>query len=123
MTTWFWIVAVLLGVTATGFVLLPLYLKPLFVKKSRKDNERDLVNVGLYEERLADLNVQLSDGGIAADEFARMLNELQRNLLDDTRDETPYETPHVDQTVSAEAARLPLVFCFIGTAVRHSCLC
>ncbi|MCZ6502974.1 MAG: c-type cytochrome biogenesis protein CcmI [Gammaproteobacteria bacterium] len=113
MTTWFWIVAVLLGVTATGFVLLPLYLKPLFVKKSRKDNERDLVNVGLYEERLADLNVQLSDGGIAADEFARMLNELQRNLLDDTRDETPYETSHVDQTVSAEAARLPLVLALL----------
>ncbi len=111
MMTWFWITAFLLGVTATGFVLLPLYIRPYFEKKSRKDNERGLINVGLYEERLADLNAQLSDGGIVAEEFAQMLNELQRNLLDDTRD----ETPQVDRILpaSVEATRLPLVFALL----------
>lgn len=113
MMTWFWLLAFLLGVIATGFVLAPLYVKPYFDKKSatRKtpvDSERNLVNVNLYEERLADLNTQLRDGGIARDEFVKMQTELQRNLLDDTRD----EAPHADRILPASvtAARLPLVF-------------
>ena len=35
--TSFWIAACLLGVTAAGFVLLPLYIKPFFIKKGQKD--------------------------------------------------------------------------------------
>ena len=113
MMTWFWLLAFLLGVIATGFVLAPLYVKPYFDKKSATkknpvDSDRNLVNVNLYEERLADLNTQLKDGAIARDEFVKMQTELQRNLLDDTRD----EAPHADRILPASvtATRLPLVF-------------
>ena len=116
MMTWFWLIASFLGAIATGFVLLPLYLKPVFAKKnaankSPLDSERDLVNVELYEERLADLSAQLSDGGITDDEFVKMQTELQRNLLDDTGG----ETPQAGRLLPASGAviRLPLVFALL----------
>jgi cytochrome c-type biogenesis protein CcmH len=84
MMTWFWVLAIFLGAVAAGFVLIPFFMKAGTVGKTLKNDARDLVNVDLYEERLAELNAQLGDNTIDQQEFEQIQAELQRNLLDDT---------------------------------------
>jgi cytochrome c-type biogenesis protein CcmH len=106
MMTWFWIIASLLGLTATGFIILPVFIGSLATRRRPENGERDHINVGLYEERLADLNVQKDDDGISDDEFEQMRRELQRNLLDDTRGVSSSEEKSMPGWVAA--GRLPL---------------
>jgi len=108
----YWLAAIVLGIFASGFIIGPLVVKPLFEKKRiQKDpheqldrvQEREQLNVRLYEERIAELSAQLEELEITAVDFAEMELELQKNLLVDT-DEVGSETP------VSEIGRLPLVF-------------
>lgn len=106
MTTTFWIIAILLGVLAAVFVLLPLY-----TGRARQDDEGEIeprdrtgINVGLYEERLAELREALEAGEIDQDAFDDLHAELQKNLLQDTGDNVDSSNP-----LQPGAGRLPLV--------------
>lgn len=84
MTTNFWIIAILLGAAAAAFVLLPLYRGR--ARQDDKGEDRAGINVGLYEERLAELRDALDAGDIDQDAFDDLHAELQKNLLQDTGD-------------------------------------
>jgi len=81
--TSFWLVALALAVAASAFVLLP-----LFLKREGASADRERINVGLYEERLSELETQFNDGEIAENDFVQLRTELQQNLLVDTREES-----------------------------------
>ncbi len=75
----FWAAALLMGLVASAFVLLP-----LFLQRGRFSEDRTSINVELYEQRLADLESQLVQGEITEKEFAPLRTELQRHLLSET---------------------------------------
>jgi cytochrome c-type biogenesis protein CcmH len=83
LMTSFWLIALVLGAGASAFVLLPLFL--------RRDGflqDREGINVGLYEERLSELESQLAEGQLTEADFTLLKTELQQNLLSDTGDES-----------------------------------
>jgi cytochrome c-type biogenesis protein CcmH len=83
LMTSFWLIALVLGAGASAFVLLPLFL--------RRDGflqDREGINVGLYEERLSELESQRAEGQLAEADFTLLKTELQQNLLSDTGDES-----------------------------------
>ena len=82
LMTSFWLIALVLGAGASAFVLLP-----LFLQRGGFSQDREGINVGLYEERLSELESQFSEGELAENEFAQLRTELQQNLLADTGEE------------------------------------
>jgi len=119
----YWVAAILLCVAASGFIIGPLVVKPFLQNRQNRKSreipessdgalklqagEREHINVSLYEERLAELNVQLDESEITADDFAEMQLELQKNLLVDT-DESSSES-----SVSVKTGKLPLVLAIL----------
>ena len=77
----FWLWALLLAGIASVFVLLPLILPGRFQSAVAS---REKVNVGLYVEYLAELEVAQAQGRITAQEYAQLKVEMQENLLQDT---------------------------------------
>lgn len=74
---------VLLGVI---FALWPYINYRLFnrIDATTEITEREAVNVSLYRDHLADLDMSLKIGSIDQDQFEQLKNELERNLLEDS---------------------------------------
>jgi cytochrome c-type biogenesis protein CcmH len=113
----YWLAAICLSVIASGFIIGPLVVKSLLEKRKSQVNQstaenetiqgdldREHINVGLYEERMAELNAQLEEMEISNDDFAEMQLELQKNLLVDTNE------LDLDQRAVARVGKLPMVF-------------
>lgn len=100
--TSFWLVALALAVAASAFVLLP-----LFLKREGLSGDRERINVGLYEERLSELETQFNDGEIAENDFVQLRTELQQNLLVDTGEESGHFSS------SAGIGRLPFALAIL----------
>lgn len=81
MTLTFWLVAILMSALAAAFVLLPMFLS----RRGDNAEDRTRVNVEIFSERLAELDVQLADEVITPEEFADLKAELEKNLLSETR--------------------------------------
>jgi len=75
MTT-FW-----LGVAGLLAITLTLLLSPLLRRRPLTDVARERLNVGLYRERLQELEQELAAGELARAEFEASVEELQRDLL------------------------------------------
>lgn len=99
MIVTFWILAAAMCLAAVAFILVPLYLRGR--EASKPDRTRQ--NVDIYEERLAELEEGVESGATDEEEFEVLKAELQKNLLDDTGDETEAAP------VKTGIGRLPIV--------------
>lgn len=77
----FWLYAGLLLAAALAFILVPQLRPP----RRRVDVNRTQLNVGLYRERLRELETQHSAGTLGAMQFETERMEAARNLLDDAQ--------------------------------------
>lgn len=100
--TSFWMTAFFLGALSAGFVLLP-----LFLQRSRDTVDRNRTNVGLYRERVAELEAQLADGMLTETEFSQMSTELKQSLLSDTA------SADLQRKSSAGVGKLPIVMALL----------
>lgn len=88
----FWIVSLLLMVLAVLFVALPVlvFARQQHNAGDRGHQHRDSANLMIFEERLAELDAELTAGALDADQHQALKAELQRTLLADVRnDEQP----------------------------------
>lgn len=82
MTT-FWIIAVAMAAVAMGFALWPLYRGR---SEDRAARIRAHSNLAIFEDRLAELDADLEEGRVTADEHEVLRTELERSLLGDIGD-------------------------------------
>ncbi|NOX43035.1 MAG: c-type cytochrome biogenesis protein CcmI [Gammaproteobacteria bacterium] len=80
--TVFWVVAVLLIIAALLFLLPPL----LYVSQKQKNVRRDKVNVAIHKDKVAELEEDLKNTVLTADQFNSARQELDRSLLDDVKE-------------------------------------
>ena len=80
--TIFWLYAGLLFAAALAFILVP----QLRLPRRRVDVNRTHLNVGLYRERLRELETQHGTDTLDAMQFEARRVEAVRNLLDDAQD-------------------------------------
>lgn len=78
--TQFWICAVLLLLVALSLLLWPV----LRGRKDQTEEDRTALNIALYEEHIAELEVQHAAGALSAEQLAEGRLEASRELLDDT---------------------------------------
>ncbi len=102
LMTSFWLIALVLGAGASAFVLLP-----LFLQRAGYLEDREGINVGLYEERLSELESQYAEGELAEADFTLLRTELQQNLLSDTGDE------RAKLVASASIGKLPMALAML----------
>lgn len=80
--TAFYILAAVMALVATAFVLLPL-LRP----SSARLVERQAANVAIFRDQFADLESDLARGTLSHDQYAEARTELERRLLDESKPE------------------------------------
>ena len=76
----FWIAAGVLLLISLAFVLLPAWRG----RQQQTEEDRTALNVALYQERIAELERQESEGELSAEQLAAARDEATRELLDDT---------------------------------------
>lgn len=80
----FWIAALVMGALAAAFVLWPLRRRA-DAREARSLRARS--NLAIFDDRLAELRVDLEEQRIDAEEFEALRAELQRSLLRDVNEE------------------------------------
>lgn len=90
----FYIAGIILIFMALVFSLWP-WIKHGWKKSrdNRLDHIRQSTNVALYEDHLKDLELAKQQGSINEQQFVQLKNELDRNLLDDSIEETQITRP------------------------------
>ena len=81
----FWLAAGLLLLIALGFLLIPV----LRERRAQQEEDRTALNVALYEERLAELQVQQAEGVLSRAQLDSAQAEAARELLADTEGTQP----------------------------------
>jgi cytochrome c-type biogenesis protein CcmH len=81
----FWLAAGLLLLIALGFLLIPV----LRERRAQQEEDRTALNVALYEERLAELQVQQAEGVLSRAQLDSAQAEAARELLADTESTQP----------------------------------
>ncbi|WP_339528701.1 c-type cytochrome biogenesis protein CcmI [Pseudomonas mucidolens] len=76
----FWLAAGLLLLVALSFLLIPV----LRVRRAQREEDRTALNVALYQERVAELQTQQSEGVLDAAQLDAGRAEAARELLADT---------------------------------------
>lgn len=103
----FWLLAGLMALVASGFVLAPVLGRAWRSSVAQARQVRKQVNVALFRERLAELDVQREAGEVAEDTLAELQLDARRDLLEDTADAPSYETDsHSSSAKPAEAGSL-----------------
>tara|TARA_R110002072_G_scaffold4663_1_gene32302 strand:+ start:35087 stop:36373 length:1287 start_codon:yes stop_codon:yes gene_type:complete len=99
----FWIISVLLFLLAAMFVIVPMLRHgPAPVAGQR---ERNVANLNIYQERLAELNAELAENHIDQQQFEALEAELSRTLLADMTDDEDVGTEQVASTAAAGSSR------------------
>lgn len=84
----FYFVMIVLFAIASCFVIFPIMLN-----RSTVDHDRSVINVGLFKQRLNELEAEKANQVIEEDEFQRLKVELERRLLDETAAGSPNPAP------------------------------
>jgi cytochrome c-type biogenesis protein CcmH len=85
----FYVVASLFIVLALGFALWPLLKSIVFTRVVDSEGvARQAVNVALYKDHLAELEISFAQGNIDQAQLDQLKQELERNLLEDSGTET-----------------------------------
>lgn len=94
--TAFWLYAGLLFAAALAFILVP----QLHLPRRRVDANRTRLNVGLYRERLRELETQHDTGTLDAVQLEAGRVEAARDLLDDAQG--PEHAPNTGLAISVD---------------------
>lgn len=100
--TEFWLPAGLLLLVALSFLLVPV----LRGRRAQQEEDRTALNVALYQERLAELQVQGDAGVLGAEQLQRGRDEAARELLADTDNAEPGRSARLGKTLPLLAAVL-----------------
>ncbi|TFZ33867.1 c-type cytochrome biogenesis protein CcmI, partial [Pseudomonas syringae] len=98
----FWLAAGLLLLIALGFLLIPV----LRERRAQQEEDRTALNVALYEERVAELQEQQTDGVLSRSQLDRAQAEAARELLADTDGTQPKVDKRLGKTAPAVIALL-----------------
>jgi cytochrome c-type biogenesis protein CcmH len=98
--TAFWLYAGLLFVGALVFILLP----QLPLPRRRIEVNRTHLNIGLYRERLRELDAQRDVGSVDAVQLDAARMEAARELLGDAQDQERIADSHLGRTIPLVAA-------------------
>lgn len=89
-----WLGMALLSVLAAAFVLYPVYKAHTTVDTVEDEVDRKVMNIGIFQERLAELDDELNAGNLDQENYAALKLELERNLLQDVDNgERPQAAP------------------------------
>ncbi|WP_226505709.1 c-type cytochrome biogenesis protein CcmI [Pseudomonas sp. MWU16-30317] len=98
----FWLAAGLLLLIALGFLLIPV----LRERRAQQEEDRTALNVALYEERVAELQEQQTDGVLSRSQLDSAQAEAARELLADTDGTQPKVDKRLGKTAPAVIALL-----------------
>jgi cytochrome c-type biogenesis protein CcmH len=98
----FWLAAGLLLLIALGFLLIPV----LRERRAQQEEDRTALNVALYEERVAELQQQQTDGVLSRAQLDSAQAEAARELLADTDGTQPKVDKRLGKTAPAVIALL-----------------
>lgn len=98
----FWLAFGLLLLVATSFLLIPL----LRGRRAQREEDRTALNVALYQERVAELQVQQQEGALTAAQMDSGRAEAARELLADTEGVEAPRSSRLGKTVPLLAALL-----------------
>jgi cytochrome c-type biogenesis protein CcmH len=90
--TEFWLPALLLTIFALAFVLIPLLRNSA---SSGQTIDSDSLNIGVYKDRLAEIDKELSLGMLDKAEWQKLKLELDRSLLADQGGEQTHQVGHL----------------------------
>lgn len=96
----FWLAAGLLLLIALSFLLIPV----LRGRRAQKEEDRTALNVALYQERMAELQVQLEEGVLSAEQLETGRAEAARELLADTEGVAPVRVSSLGKALPLLAA-------------------
>lgn len=113
----FWIVALLLSLMASAFVLLPMFVTSRTTdKRVSGDQARAAINIEIFKQRLEELEASRAESVITDEVFGQLKVELEQELLSnvqtDQQEQQRPEKKAVAQTGSSNLV-LPLVFAAI----------
>ncbi len=100
--TQFWIYAVLLLVVALLLLLWPV----LRGRKDQTEEDRTALNIALYEEHIAELEAQYTNGALTKEQLEEGRIEADRELLDDTDVGPPKQSANLGNALPLIAALL-----------------
>jgi cytochrome c-type biogenesis protein CcmH len=100
-----WLGIALLSLLAVAIILLPVYRARQSEATTISDVDRRELNITIYQERLSELDAELTAGNLDRDNYDSLKLELERNLLQD-----------VDETESSSAKQLTVTRQSIITA-------
>ncbi len=98
----FWLAVGLLLLVATSFLLIPV----LRGRRAQREEDRTALNVALYQERVAELEVQQQEGALTAAQLDSGRAEAARELLADTEGVEVPRSSRLGKTVPLLAALL-----------------
>lgn len=79
----FWVICAILILIALAFVLPPA-LRGTQEANLKTDDERKQANIAVYRDQLSELEADLRNGIVAAEQYAQDRDEIERRLLEDT---------------------------------------
>ncbi|EGH43817.1 MULTISPECIES: c-type cytochrome biogenesis protein CcmI [Pseudomonas syringae group] len=106
----FWMATGLLLVVALSFLLIPL----LRGHRAQREEDRTVLNVALYQERLSELQVQHEQGVLSVAQLQAARAEAARELLADTEGAEPARTSRLGKPLLVLAALLVPVLGLAG---------
>ena len=98
----FWLAAGLLLLIALSFLLIPV----LRGRRAQREEDRTALNVALYQERVAELQVQREEGVLTAEQLEAGRAEAARELLADTEGVAPGRVSSLGKAIPLLAAVL-----------------
>ena len=96
----FWLAAGLLLLIALSFLLIPV----LRGRRAQREEDRTALNVALYQERVAELQVQREEGVLTAEQLETGRAEAARELLADTEGVAPGRVSSLGKAIPLLAA-------------------
>ena len=79
--------AFIVAAAVAVLLALGLLLRPFFFRRDAARASRRELNASILREQLARLDQDLADGALRGEDHAQARAELQRRVLDDTREE------------------------------------
>ena len=96
----FWLAAGLLLLIALSFLLIPV----LRGRRAQREEDRTALNVALYQERVAELQLQREEGVLTPEQFDTGRAEAARELLADTEGVAPGRVSNLGKAIPLLAA-------------------
>lgn len=121
--TVFVLLAALLVVAVTAYLIYPLLRKPGSAAQSiDAAGERRAANLAIFRDQLSELERERDEGSLSAEDFAQAKREVQRRLLEDVQPEDGSEAKNTAVPASRKTALALLVALPLAAAIGYALL-